>query len=159
MWNGGVRVIVLDSENRILMVKQQHPEREVWMVPGGQIEEGEDSAAAGIREVREETGLEIEMRGLLWHVEEVGARGQRFVNFHHAETVPAGAGGSDNPKLGADPELGGEAQVLREVKFMSREEVQTVENIYPEWLRDEFWKLLDEGNLEYDAFKKRVDIF
>ena len=41
MWTGGVRVIVLDDENRILMVRQDHPERSVWMVPGGGIEDGE----------------------------------------------------------------------------------------------------------------------
>ena len=84
MWTGGVRVIVLDEDNRILMVKQEHPERTVWMVPGGGIEEGENSAQAAVREVREETGLEVEILGLIWHVEEVSERGQRFVNFFRA---------------------------------------------------------------------------
>ena len=68
MWTGGVRVIVIDDENRILMVKQKHQERTLWTVPGGQIEEGEDSRCAGIREVLEETGLHIEIKGLIWHV-------------------------------------------------------------------------------------------
>ena len=85
MWTGGVRVIVLDDENRILMVKHNHPERSVWMVPGGGIEEGESSAQAAAREVLEETGLKVEIRGLIWHVEEVSERGQRFVNFFRAE--------------------------------------------------------------------------
>ncbi|MCQ2547115.1 MAG: NUDIX hydrolase [Clostridia bacterium] len=152
MWKGGVRVIVLDENNRILMVKQHHPERDVWMVPGGSIEEGEDSVSAGIREVKEETGLNIEMKGLLWHVEEVSERGQRFVNFHLAKASCI----RDDLKLGTDPELDADEQVLREIKFMRKEEVAALGNIYPEWLRYEFWGMLDEGELEYDAFRKRV---
>ena len=97
MWTGGVRVIVLDDDNRILMVRQDHPERKVWMVPGGSIEEGESSAQAAVREVLEETGLEIETGGLIWHVEEVSERGQRFVNFFRAKVT----GGE--LKLGMDP--------------------------------------------------------
>ena len=38
MWIGGVRVVILDKENRILMVKQHHDEKDIWMVPGGGIE-------------------------------------------------------------------------------------------------------------------------
>ena len=37
MWTGGVRVIIENDEEKILMVKQEHPERTVWMVPGGGI--------------------------------------------------------------------------------------------------------------------------
>lgn len=152
MWNGGVRVIVLDEDNRILMVKQHHPERDVWMVPGGRIEEGEDSPTAAVREVKEETGLDIEIGGLLYHVQEVSERGQRFVDFFIAKPARVGS----RPKLGTDPELKQDSQVLREVKFMGREEVAALENLYPEWLRDEFWQKLDEGKLGYNAFKKRV---
>ncbi len=110
MWTGGVRVIVIDDENRILMVKQKHQERTLWTVPGGQIEEGEDSRCAGIREVLEETGLHIEIKGLIWHVEEVGDRGQRFVNFFLAKPEVSFRG--EVPKLGTDPEFGPDEQVL-----------------------------------------------
>ena len=81
MWIGGVRVVILDKENRILMVKQHHDEKDIWMVPGGGIEEGESSMAAAVREMKEETGLDVEIDRLIWHTEEVSARGQRFVNF------------------------------------------------------------------------------
>ena len=81
MWTGGVRVIILDDENRMLMVKQHHEDHDIWMVPGGGIEAGENAAEAAVREVKEETGLEIEAGPLVWHVEEVSDRGQRFVNF------------------------------------------------------------------------------
>ena len=149
MWTGGVRVIVLDEDNRILMVRQDHPERTVWMVPGGGIEEGENSAQAAVREVLEETGLEVEILGLIWHVEEVSDRGQRFVNFFKARV----AGGE--LKLGADPEFSEDEQVLAQVRFMSRDEVSGLENLYPEFLREELWQHLEQGTIDYNAFRMR----
>ena len=149
MWTGGVRVIVLDEDNRILMVKQEHPERTVWMVPGGGSEEGENSAQAAVREVREETGLEVEILGLIWHVEEVSERGQRFVNFFRAVL----RGGK--PALGHDPELSESEQVLADLQFMSREEVAGLENVYPEFLREELWQHLEQGTIDYNAFRMR----
>lgn len=149
MWTGGVRVIVFDEYNRILMVRQDHPERTVWMVPGGGIEDGENSAQAAVREVREETGLEVEILGLIWHVEEVSDRGQRFVNFFKARV----AGGE--LKLGADPEFSEDEQVLAQVRFMSRDEVSGLENLYPEFLREELWQHLEQGTIDYNAFRMR----
>ena len=149
MWTGGVRVIVLDDENRILMVKHDHPERTVWMVPGGGIEDGESSAQAAVREVFEETGLEVKVSGLIWHVEEVSERGQRFVNFFRARVT----GGE--LRLGRDPELPDSDQVLAGIRFMSREEVAALENLYPEFLRHELWQHLEQGTIDYDAFRMR----
>ena len=149
MWIGGVRVVILDKENRILMVKQHHDEKDIWMVPGGGIEEGESSMSAAVREMKEETGLDVEIDRLIWHTEEVSARGQRFVNFFMGRIK----GGELT--LGADPEFDNEHQVLREVRFMSREEIEQVEHLYPEYLRDEFWRFLDEDYLGYNAFKVR----
>lgn len=149
MWIGGVRIVILDKDNRILMVKQHHEDKDIWMVPGGGIEEGESSMAAAVREIKEETGLDVEIDRLIWHTEEVSDRGQRFVNFFMGRIK----GGM--LELGEDPEFDEEHQVLREVKFMSREEIEKVEYLYPEYLRDEFWRFLNEDYLGYNAFKVR----
>ena len=149
MWIGGVRIVILDKDNRILMVKQHHEDKDIWMVPGGGIEEGESSMAAAVREMKEETGLDVEIDRLIWHTEEVSDRGQRFVNFFMGRIK----GGELT--LGADPEFDNEHQVLREVRFMSRKEIEQVEHLYPEYLRDEFWRFLDEDYLGYNAFKVR----
>ena len=37
MWVGGVRVIVFDDDDRLLMIRQHHEDRDIWMVPGGGI--------------------------------------------------------------------------------------------------------------------------
>lgn len=149
MWTGGVRAIVLDENDRMLMVKQHHEDKDIWMVPGGSVEDGESIKAAAAREVLEETGLEVEPFKLLWHVEEVSERGQRFVDFFLAKIV----GGS--LALGKDPEFDDAGQVLREVRFMSREELQSIEYLYPEYLRDEFWVLRENGFTDYEVFKTR----
>ena len=149
MWTGGVRVIIENDEEKILMVKQEHPERTVWMVPGGGIEEGETAAEAVVREMKEETGLDVTVGPMIFHIEEVSEkRGQRFVNFFMA-TVAGG-----DMHLGMDPEFDAEHQVLKELKFLSREEIQALPHVYPEFLRDEVWELLDAGKL-YDAFRIR----
>ena len=149
MWIGGVRVIIFDDKKRILLVKQSHEGRDIWMVPGGGIEDGESAAQAAVREVREETGLDIEVLRMIWHVEEVSERGQRFVNFFTARIT----GGT--LELGADPEFDEDHQVLREVRFMTRDEVQNIENIYPEYLRNELWELSDDDMSRHDVFKMR----
>ena len=149
MWIGGVRVIIFDDKKRILLVKQSHEGRDIWLVPGGGIEDGESAAQAAVREVREETGLDIEVLRMIWHVEEVSERGQRFVNFFTARIT----GGT--LELGADPEFDEDHQVLREVRFMTRDEVQNIENIYPEYLRNELWELSDDDMSGHDVFKMR----
>jgi len=150
MWAGGARAVIIDGEGRVLMVKQRHEGRDIWMVPGGGIEEGENAGQAAIREAKEETGLDIEVKSLLWHVEEVSEkRGQRFVNFFLAE-VKSGA-----LKLGADPEREKDGQVLREARFMTRDEVKGLENVYPEYLRDELWLLISSDAAGNNSFKLR----
>ena len=139
MWVGGVRVVVVNDKKEILMVKQHHENRDIWMVPGGGIEAGENSIQASVREVKEETGLDIAVTGMAWHMEEVSeARGQRFVNY----MVGKVEGGQLN--LGRDPELDDDKQVLREVAFMSKEEIDELENVFPDFFRDEIWNILDE---------------
>ncbi len=150
MWKGGVRVIIPDEEGKILMVRQNHEGKDIWMVPGGAIEEGENAAEAAVREVAEETGLIIRIKRLLWHVEEVSeARGQRFVNFFLAERT----GGS--LELGADPEFDLEDQVLREARFLSKKEILALERIYPEYLRTELWEALEPKYYSNKVFRIR----
>lgn len=150
MWIGGVRVVISNEQGKILMVKQSHEGKDIWMVPGGGIEAGENSKEAAVREVEEETGLKIQIKRLLWHVEEVSeARGQRFVNYFLAEIL----GGEMS--LGEDPEFDQEHQVLREIGFFSRKEIMNLDRVYPEYLKTELWEALEPKYFHNEVFKIR----
>lgn len=133
------------------MVKQSHEGKEIWMAPGGGIEAFENAAEAAVREVLEETGLEIRVIRLLWHVEEVSeSRDQRFVNFFLAEKT----GGV--LELGADPEFDKKNQVLREARFLSKKEILGLERVYPEYLKTELWEALEPKYYRNEVFKIRI---
>lgn len=57
--NGGVCVAAVDEKNEVYMVRQyRYPYREeVLELPAGKLEKGEDPYLAGLRELKEETGL------------------------------------------------------------------------------------------------------
>jgi 8-oxo-dGTP pyrophosphatase MutT (NUDIX family) len=56
-------VVLHDDQGRVLM--GLHADRNLWVVPGGLIEPGELPADAAMREVWEETGLLVELTGIL----------------------------------------------------------------------------------------------
>jgi 8-oxo-dGTP diphosphatase len=71
-----VGAVIRDEAGRILLIKRGHePGRGLWSVPGGRIEAGETDEQAVVREVREETGLEVECGPLLGAVERPGMAG------------------------------------------------------------------------------------
>ncbi len=52
--------IAHDELGRILLIRRANePGRGLWSVPGGRVEPGETDEAAVIREMREETGLDV----------------------------------------------------------------------------------------------------
>lgn len=60
----GVFAIVFDDRDRLLCVRMNYGARN-WTTPGGRVESGESPIEALRREVREETGFEIEPTDLV----------------------------------------------------------------------------------------------
>ena len=57
---------VIKNDDKILLIQEGKPNcYGKWNVPSGHLEENEDILAAAIREVREETGLNVKLAGLL----------------------------------------------------------------------------------------------
>jgi len=58
--------VVIFQDDHILLVQHHKEGRRYWLVPGGGLEFGESMGECALREVREETGLEIELGQLLF---------------------------------------------------------------------------------------------
>jgi mutator protein MutT len=54
------------EDDKILLVKQEVTEKRHWALPGGALEAGETIEQCLIREVKEETGLDIRVKKLLY---------------------------------------------------------------------------------------------
>ena len=68
-----VGAIVFDEAGRVLLVERGRPPGVgLWSVPGGKLEGAETLAQAVAREVREETGLSVEVGPLACVVERIG---------------------------------------------------------------------------------------
>jgi 8-oxo-dGTP diphosphatase len=60
------RVVVVDPDDRVLLIRHHAEGREFYVLPGGRVEPGETAAEAAAREVLEETGLRVDIGDLLW---------------------------------------------------------------------------------------------
>lgn len=86
-----VGAVVTDGQGRLLMIKRAHePGAGLWSIPGGRIEPGETDTEALIREMREETGLAVEVGPLIGSVQRPGLDGAVIDIRDYAATVTGG---------------------------------------------------------------------
>jgi 8-oxo-dGTP diphosphatase len=57
----GTVAIVQDGKGRVLAARHTYRARTPWALPGGWVRRGEDPARAVVREIREETALDVEV--------------------------------------------------------------------------------------------------
>lgn len=61
-----VGTIIAAPDSRIVLVRRAiEPGYGLWVFPGGYVDRGEELTAAALREAREESGLEIQLDGLV----------------------------------------------------------------------------------------------
>ncbi len=78
----GVGAVIV-HEGRVLLVQRgTEPARGRWSIPGGLIEVGEPLSLAVVREVREETGLEVEPVELIELLDRIHRDGDR-IRYHY----------------------------------------------------------------------------
>ncbi|WHY73855.1 NUDIX hydrolase [Fictibacillus enclensis] len=87
-----VYVLLFDeTSEKILMVKNFGDESSYYTLPGGAVEEGETLEEAAIREMKEETGLEIDVRNVFGISEQFfEARGHHVVFFVFTGKITGG---------------------------------------------------------------------
>lgn len=67
-WRRAARVLLFSADGRLLLATSHDlhdPSRSWWFTLGGGIEAGEDARTAAVREVEEETGIELDPDALL----------------------------------------------------------------------------------------------
>jgi 8-oxo-dGTP diphosphatase len=83
--------VIKDEQGRLLLIKRGHePGAGLWSLPGGRIEPGETDAEALVREMIEETGLQVEPGRLLGRVRRPGRDGDVIDIRDYAATVISG---------------------------------------------------------------------
>jgi ADP-ribose pyrophosphatase YjhB (NUDIX family) len=79
----GVGVVIFRGD-QVLLAQRGRPPREIfWSIPGGAQELDETVREAGLREVKEETGLEVEILGLIDVVDSISRDPDGRVEYHY----------------------------------------------------------------------------
>jgi len=118
----GIGAIILDGDKILLEKRKNLPSKGKWTVPGGLVDLGETLEQAVIREVKEETGLEVDKPRLVDVVNyislsEKGAVVYHFVIIDYIVTLNGG-------KLKA----ASDADALKWVRFNEVEEYDLTES-------------------------------
>lgn len=79
--------IFRDDGKLLIGLRGKDPRRRVWSLPGGHIEAGETAAAAALREVREETGIDAELLGLIDINDVILRRNDGALHAHYLLTI------------------------------------------------------------------------
>ena len=101
---------VLIEDGCILLLNQDTDTGRSWSLPGGKVEEGETLAAALVREMREETGLDVEPGRLLYVCDHLPGNGTHVVHLTFEARRIGGMVG--------DVTVGADTRQIRGVEFV-----------------------------------------
>ena len=79
----GIGVVVFRGDEVLLIKRGKPPVSDRWSIPGGAQEIGETVREAALREVSEETGIEIEIVGLIDVVDGITRDAEGRAKYHY----------------------------------------------------------------------------
>ncbi len=100
----GVGAIILDGDKILLEKRKNSPGKGKWSVPGGLVELGERIEQATIREVKEETGLDVHEPRLVDIVDHISLDESGTVKYHFVIVDYLVRVKSGRPKAASDAE-------------------------------------------------------
>ncbi|MFD2532633.1 NUDIX domain-containing protein [Gracilimonas halophila] len=126
---------LLFEKDKILLVELKSPitNQWTWMPPGGGVEFGESLEEALTREFLEETGLKVDVQKQV-QIHELIEPPIHAIEFYYLVERMSG-----DIQLGADPEMLKQHQILRDIGFFSKDEIEDL-NIKPDFLRRISWE-------------------
>lgn len=124
--NVRVSVIILRGDE-LLVVRMQRKEKDIYVLAGGGLENGESLYEGSIREVKEETNLDVCIQKILY-IKELYTETEEAMDIILLSELVGG-----ELKKGYDPEHG-DKQKLKEVKFVKLSELEHL-NFHPKQLR------------------------
>lgn len=88
-------LVIVQQADRFLLVQEAHADRGTWYFPAGGVNPGESLIRAAVREVREEAGIDVTPRALLWmedltHIDAQGQWSGRWRFVLRADPSPPG---------------------------------------------------------------------
>lgn len=91
-----VGAVVVDGDRVLLIKRGQEPLKGRWSLPGGVVEMGETLEAALVREVREETGLDVRVGPVIEVLDRISRDASGRIEFHYViiDYAAYAAGGS-----------------------------------------------------------------
>jgi len=98
----GVGAVVL-VEGRVVLVRRRFPPlADCWSLPGGLVDAGETLAEALVREVREETGLEIDVGPVVEILDRIHRDANDRVEYHYVIVDYVCRARAGEPRPGSD---------------------------------------------------------
>ena len=78
-----VAAVIFQGDKVLLVKRAKEPSKGQWTLPGGVIEVGEGHIAALNREIKEETGLRIEVKSLVEVIDKIVLDSNGEVRYHY----------------------------------------------------------------------------
>ena len=120
--------VVLKRDNRILIVRMHRDKGDLFVLPGGGLEQGEGIFECAQREVKEEANLDVDIIKVLYLKDLISDIENSF------EVIVLGKILRGNPVKGIDPEDKGK-NVLKEVQWVNVDKLKNI-NFHPKQLKE-----------------------